>query len=159
MKTYLNQSPITPQSPINRIAILRGLDKRYSSKNWEKICCQGDVDPWYRKVSTRPVYLLEDQIKSKPLQEFFQYCSECHLHQDLPPPFLAASSEKEILDNLKGKKDLIRFRLRSKQMPPHFAQKPLPAKVRSRLLKHIDLSLMQEFKTQKNLRLQSQVFE
>lgn len=121
----------------NRMHILTELDKALGSKYWQKLCCAPKLKNRFRKSLVKKPYLKAKQIKNPKIKSFFHYCSECHLHQDLPKPFLAGESEAVIASQLKAKENLIQFRLRSKQMPPHFARRPLDHKSRQRLMKSL----------------------
>ncbi len=120
--------------PLVRSSVLKELQNELKVKYWDSLCCQRNVDPKYFKASKQKTYLNSENIRDHRIKIFFNFCSECHLHQDLPPPFLAASSEEEIMAKLKKKKHLIQFRLQSKQMPPQFARRQPNATEREKLL-------------------------
>ena len=124
--------------PLIRIPILKQLGSKLETKVWDQLCCSADVKSSTRSITPEKNYLDEAKISDPHLQNFFTYCAECHLHQDLPPPFLAAASENAIKQNLVKMRKLIRFRLKQNQMPPHFAQRPLGPKAKRLLLKSLE---------------------
>lgn len=128
--------PIAPDEPLSREKILRELDSKLGTQYAAGLCCQANLGPeMARKIETEKKVLLDPgSLKDPRLQAFMKFCSECHLYQDLPQPFLAGGSEQEILRNIKNRSQLIRFRLESKQMPPHFARYQLGSEERQQLL-------------------------
>ncbi|SMF60367.1 hypothetical protein [Pseudobacteriovorax antillogorgiicola] len=108
---------------IVRESVLKQLDGYLATQFWQDLCCQEDQAISQETYSKSKSYLIKKDLSDQRLKPFFEFCSECHLHQDLPPPFLAGASEKMVLDQLRSRKKLIEFRLREGQMPPHFASK------------------------------------
>lgn len=123
-----------PGKPLIRSSVLNSLQKNLGVKFWDQLCCQGNVDPRFFKTISAEKYLTAEEIKDQRLKPFFKYCSECHLHQDLPPPFLAGARESSIVKQLKARKALIKFRIQNQQMPPQFARIHPDKEERSQLL-------------------------
>ena len=120
--------------PLIRTDILHSLDKSMKTSHWSNLCCHKTI-AYKAKKEKRLSRLNSVDITSKDLKPFFKYCSECHLYQDLPMPFLAGNSELEIKTQIKIRRELIMLRLKTKQMPPHFARLQISAKERRELLK------------------------
>ncbi|MFW7378551.1 MAG: hypothetical protein ACOH5I_07090 [Oligoflexus sp.] len=129
--------PFTQDEPISRQIILRKLDKELGTQYAATICCQKDLDLNIKELRAKKTMLNISSIKDQRLKGFFKFCSECHLYQDLPPPFLAGEKEEEVLQSIKNRAKLIQFRLLNKQMPPHFARHHLSPKERQDLLQDL----------------------
>lgn len=123
--------------PLSRESILQHFDKKLGTHYAASLCCQTDLALPEKKDGEKKISLAPGSIKDQRLQSFVKFCSECHLHLDLPSPFLAGEDEIEVLQNIKNKADLIQFRLMNKQMPPHFARHQLSAIERHNLLQDL----------------------
>jgi hypothetical protein len=129
--------PLVPKDPLSRERILAELDKRLGTQYARTLCCQSRLAVTVKKDAGKTSVISPGAFKDQRLQSFVKFCSECHLYQDLPPPFLAGETEGQVLRNIKNKADLIQFRLQSKQMPPHFARHQLSDKERQDLLQDL----------------------
>lgn len=129
--------PLAANAPISREIILRELDKKLGTQYSEGLCCQSNLTVEVKRDAEKKTILDPGSIKDQRLQSFVRFCSECHLYQDLPPPFLAGENEQEVLGNIRKKAGLIQFRLENKQMPPHFARHQLTAQERQDLLRDL----------------------
>ncbi len=125
---------MAPHDLLSRETILLGLDKKIGTQYAAGLCCQTNLPLNVKDTAEKNSLKEPGSIKDRRLQSFVKFCSECHLYQDLPPPFLAGPNDEEILKNIKKKADLIRFRLENKQMPPHFARHQPNIKERQGLL-------------------------
>jgi hypothetical protein len=128
---------ITANAPLSRENILMELDKKMGTQYAESLCCRSQVALAGQKEVEKKTRLDPGAFKDTRLQNFVRFCSECHLYQDLPPPFLAGESEKDVLDNIRKKAELIQFRLENKQMPPQFARHALTSQERQDLLRDL----------------------
>lgn len=129
--------PLVPNAPLSRESILLELDKKLGTQYAKDLCCQSNLTVGVKKEAERKTILDPAGLKDQRLQTFVRFCSECHLYQDLPPPFLAGANEREILQNIRKKAELIQFRLENKQMPPHFARHQLTPQERQELLRDL----------------------
>ncbi|WP_141733161.1 hypothetical protein [Oligoflexus tunisiensis] len=129
--------PLTQNDPLSRESILQALDKKLGTQYAASLCCQTNLALAAKKEIEKKIFLDPSSIKDQRLQSFLKFCSECHLYQDLPPPFLAGENEAQVLENIKKRADLIQFRLQNKQMPPHFARHQLSEKERQDLLQDL----------------------
>jgi hypothetical protein len=114
--------PLASNAPLSRESILLELDKKLGTKYATNLCCKGNLAATASNDAEKKMILGPTAVKDQRLQTFIRFCSECHLYQDLPPPFLAGESEEQILRNIRNRAELIQFRLENKQMPPHFAR-------------------------------------
>jgi hypothetical protein len=130
--------PLTQDDPLSREVILQELDKKLGTQHALQICCQTQARTSARREKEKVAFLDPGSVKDPRLQRFFKFCSECHLYQDLPYPFLAGEKEELVLQNIRSRVQLIQFRLQNNQMPPHFARLPLNAKDRQALLQSLD---------------------
>gem|GEM_PF-4922257 len=126
--------PLKIEHALSRDMIWQELDKKMGTRYASTLCCQSKIDGRVLRNLEMKKVLDPVSIRDERLKSFVKFCSECHLYQDLPPPFLAGESEQEILNNLRNRASLIRFRLQNEQMPPHFARHPLTSNERLRLL-------------------------
>lgn len=129
---------LTADAPLSREEILEKLAAKWGSTYAQRLCCKRAGPRLPGDTEDKPRAPLDPALfKDKRLLSFSRFCSECHLHQDLPPPFLAGASEEEILQNIRSRARLIKFRLEDQQMPPHFAQRALTAQERQELLRDL----------------------
>ncbi len=133
----IDDLPLAEDDPLSRETILQEFDKKMATKYEKSICCQKNLDLSVKRDIEDKVLLSPGSIKDQRLQSFVKFCSECHLYQDLPPPFLAGKNESQLLNNIKARADLIEFRLQNKQMPPHFARHQISEKERQILLQDL----------------------
>lgn len=129
--------PLAPNDPLSRESILHELDKKLGTQYAARLCCQANLDLSIKRNTEKKIIKDPASFKDQRLQSFVKFCSECHLYQDLPPPFLAGNNEEQVLKNIRNRADLIQFRLENKQMPPHFARHQLSAKERQDLLQDL----------------------
>jgi hypothetical protein len=129
--------PLAEDDPLSRETILQQFDKKLGTHYAASLCCQTNLALSVKKDVEKKLLLAPGSIKDQRLQSFVKFCSECHLHLDLPSPFLAGANEAQVLQNIKNKTDLIQFRLQNKQMPPHFARYQPSAKERQNLLQDL----------------------
>lgn len=129
--------PLTANAVLSRESILLELDKKLGTKYAEGLCCRTKLAPMVQKEAEKKTRLDPGAFKDPRLQSFVRFCSECHLYQDLPPPFLAGENEKDVLENIRKKAELIQFRLENKQMPPQFARHALTSQERQDLLRDL----------------------
>lgn len=129
--------PLAPHDPLSRESLLQELDRKLGTSYAASICCQDNLGVGVKKDAEKRMILDPGSFKDRRLQSFVKFCSECHLYQDLPPPFLAGESEQQVLQNIRNKADLIQFRLQNKQMPPHFARHQLTPQERQDLLQNL----------------------
>ncbi len=127
--------------PLSRESILHKLDKKSGAAYAASLCCQAKLTASVKMNVEKKVLLDPGSIKDKRLQSFVQFCSECHLYQDLPPPFLAGENEQQVLQNIKNRANLIQFRLQNQQMPPHYARHQLSTQERQDLLRDLNAIL------------------
>jgi hypothetical protein len=128
---------LAQNDPLSRESILAALDMKFGTQYAAGICCQGKLAVDLKRETQRKKILDPGSFKDQRLQSFVKFCSECHLYQDLPSPFLAGENEEQVLQNIKKRAHLIQFRLENKQMPPHFARHALTAKERQDLLQQL----------------------
>ncbi|HET9241072.1 MAG TPA: hypothetical protein VFO10_27655 [Oligoflexus sp.] len=133
----IDTMPLTANSPLSRETILEELDKRLGTQYANGLCCRTKLMPAVQKEAEKKTRLDPGSFKDQRLQSFVRFCSECHLYQDLPPPFLAGENEREVLENIRKKAELIQFRLENKQMPPQFARHSLTSQERQDLLRDL----------------------
>jgi len=133
----IDDLPLAKDDPLSRENILQEFDKKLGTQYAADICCQTNLALGVKRDAEKKVLLAPGSIKDQRLQSFLKFCSECHLYQDLPPPFLAGENEAQVLQNIKKRADLIQFRLQNKQMPPHFARHQLSAVERQNLLQDL----------------------
>lgn len=129
---------LAPNDPLSRESILHELDSTLGTQYASGLCCQGNLTAGARQEAEKKKILDPGSFKDQRLQSFVRFCSECHLYQDLPPPFLAGENEQQVLQNIKNRAQLIQFRLQNKQMPPHFARHQLNARERLALLQDLN---------------------
>jgi hypothetical protein len=129
--------PLAADDPLSRERILQGLDKKLGTHYAASLCCQTNLASDVKRDAEKKIFLDPGSMKDPRLQSFLKFCSECHLYQDLPPPFLAGENEAQVLQNIKSRAELIQFRLQNKQMPPHFARHQLSEKERQSLLQDL----------------------
>jgi hypothetical protein len=129
--------PLAANAPLSRESILLELDKKLGARYAEDLCCRSRLAPMARMDAEKKTRLDPGSFKDPRLQSFMRFCSECHLYQDLPPPFLAGENEEEVRQNIRKKAELIQFRLENKQMPPQFARHPLTSQERQDLLRDL----------------------
>lgn len=129
----INRMQIIELQSFSRERMLNDLSRVLQVPLIKSKCCQKNLPSLTRerKVSN---FLKSESIKDDRLKPFFDYCSECHLYQDLPVPFLAGKREEEIIKNILKRKELIKMRVLNGQMPPHYAQKKLSHKENKDLL-------------------------
>jgi hypothetical protein len=134
----IDDLPLAVNAPLSRESILLELDKKLGTQYAEGLCCRSRLAPQVQKEAEKKTRLEAGAFKDPRLQSFVRFCSECHLYQDLPPPFLAGDSEQEVLNNIRKKAELIQFRLENKQMPPQFARHALTSQERQDLLRDLE---------------------
>jgi hypothetical protein len=133
----IDDLPLAQNDPLSRESILRELDRKLGTQYAATLCCQANQTLAATRNTEKKIIMDPDSFKDQRLQSFVKFCSECHLYQDLPPPFLAGKNEEQVLNNIKNRADLIQFRLENKQMPPHFARHQLSVKERQDLLQDL----------------------
>jgi hypothetical protein len=129
--------PLAQNDPLSRESVLAKLDRKWGTQYAGSLCCQKNLALGAKKDAEKKNMVDPASFKDQRLTSFVKFCSECHLYQDLPPPFLAGESEEQVLQNIRNKAKLIQFRLQNKQMPPHFARHQLTAKERQDLLQEL----------------------
>jgi hypothetical protein len=130
----VNSLTFAKDDPLSRELVLQELDKKLGTHHAVNLCCKNRAKSVAKAEVEKTSVLDPDSIKDHRLQKFFKYCSECHLYQDLPYPFLSGESESLVLQSIRNRAQLIEFRLQNNQMPPQFARHPLHAKERQELL-------------------------
>ncbi len=133
----LDSLALAPDDPLSREIILRELDKKLGTQYASGLCCLANLSPKHKRDADKKMPLDPGSFKDLRLQSFSKFCSECHLYQDLPAPFLAGESEEKVLQNIKLRAQLIQYRLQNKQMPPHFARYQLNPQERLDILQDL----------------------
>ena len=127
--------------PFVREDLLKEIGRVTQKKYWSQIWSLDKPLPFKAKKMDKSRFLPLSSVKHPLVKNFYEYCGECHLHQELPSNFLAGVSEQEILEKLVSKRDLIKMRLRLKQMPPKFAHQKLNEKNRAEMISALEALL------------------